>query len=289
MAPKKAAPEDAGPSKDEEEAQHFERTEQEEKCDAIFQDLKKQFKKLEKQTKPERIHNMIRDITTKLKEAKALIKDFERDARADGMPARELAERKKLLASELNGYIQLKKDFAQGEGNKGDLLNGAQGEIELGIEGMSMQQLVSKGKKDIDETDKALARAERIVEDTKDVGKTVAATLSDQTKQLEKIVDDLNEIEFTMKKASKVIRDITKGLLTDKCISFLLLLTVLGVVAIIVVKIINPNKNKIVTAVTNSTTALLNSTNVTGAVGSLTGRRMLEVTLKQLVEAAAAR
>lgn len=37
-----------------------------------------------------------------------------------------------------------------------------------------MQQLVTKGKKDIDETDKALARAERIVEDTKDVGKTVS-------------------------------------------------------------------------------------------------------------------
>ena len=44
----------------------------------------------------------------------------------------------------------------------------------------------------------------------------VAATLNDQTKKLEKIVDDLNEIEFTMKKASAVIRDITRGLLTDK-------------------------------------------------------------------------
>jgi hypothetical protein len=29
-------------------------------------------------------------------------------------------------------------------------------------------------------------------------------------------VDDLNEIEFTMKKASRVIADITKGIMTDK-------------------------------------------------------------------------
>lgn len=43
-----------------------------------------------------------------------------------------------------------------------------------------------------------------------------AATLHDQTQQLNKIVDDLNEIEFTMKKASKVIRDIGKGIMTDK-------------------------------------------------------------------------
>ncbi len=44
-----------------------------------------------------------------------------------------------------------------------------------------------------------------------------AATLHDQTNQLNKVVDDLNEIEFTMKKASKVIADITKGLMTDRC------------------------------------------------------------------------
>jgi hypothetical protein len=43
-----------------------------------------------------------------------------------------------------------------------------------------------------------------------------AATLHDQTNQLNKIVDDLNEIEFTMKKASKVITDIGRGLVTDK-------------------------------------------------------------------------
>jgi SNARE protein len=46
-----------------------------------------------------------------------------------------------------------------------------------------------------------------------------AAVLSDQTKQLNKIVDDLADIEFNVKKATKVIRDITRGLLTDKCVA----------------------------------------------------------------------
>jgi SNARE protein len=44
-----------------------------------------------------------------------------------------------------------------------------------------------------------------------------AATLHDQTQQLNKIVDDLNEIEFTMKKATKIIADIGKGIMTDRC------------------------------------------------------------------------
>jgi hypothetical protein len=33
------------------------------------------------------------------------------------------------------------------------------------------------------------------------------------------VVDDLNEIEFTVKKASKVIADITKGIMTDKWVA----------------------------------------------------------------------
>lgn len=43
-----------------------------------------------------------------------------------------------------------------------------------------------------------------------------AATLHDQTEQLNKVVDDLDEIEFTMKKATKIIADIGKGIMTDR-------------------------------------------------------------------------
>ena len=39
---------------------------------------------------------------------------------------------------------------------------------------MSVQQLITKGRKDIDDIDKTLARTERLVEDTRDVGKNVS-------------------------------------------------------------------------------------------------------------------
>jgi SNARE protein len=123
---------------------------------------------------------------------------------------------------------------------------------------MSMVQLMRQGNKEIDEIDHALGRAERIAQDTLEIGTQVtgytrqqmlhtkyllctvacmplfytlrrarnvsvcpyhsqaAQGLNDQTDKLNKIVDDLNEIEFTMKKATKVISDITRGLLTDK-------------------------------------------------------------------------
>ncbi|GIL53418.1 hypothetical protein Vafri_9009 [Volvox africanus] len=242
--PPKAAKDEEPPVAEEEIA--FQRTEYEEQCDRIFKDLDRAFKKLHKTSKPEKIHAQIKDITAKLKQAKALIKEFEREARTEGIPPNELAARKKVMASELNGFIAMKNEFAQAEGNKGDLLSGGQpGESELRLEAMSMQQLMVKGRKDIEDINQTLNRAQRVAEETHQVGTALGQTLDDQTKKLDGIMNDLNEIQFTMKKASQIIRDITRGLLTDKCIAFLLLLVVLGVVAIIVLKIINPNKKKV--------------------------------------------
>ncbi len=53
-----------------------------------------------------------------------------------------------------------------------------------------------------------------------------------------------------------------------RCIAFLLLLTVLGVVAIIVVRIINPNRRRVVegaSAIVNSTVNAVNGTSVGNA------------------------
>ncbi|MEW5303664.1 MAG: hypothetical protein WDW36_006335 [Sanguina aurantia] len=217
----------------------FPKTDQEERCEALFLELEKMFKKCDKFKKPDKIHAMLRDITNKLKEAKAFAKDFEREARADGMPAKELQDRKKVLVNQLNNYIATKKNYgAGGAASEGDHLdpNG----IELGIEGQATTQLMVRGRKDIAETDQALSRAKRLVADTLQIGAGTAATLGDQTKQLNKLVDDLNEIEMDMKKATKIIGDITRGLLTDKCIGVILFLVVGGVIAIIVLKVIKP-------------------------------------------------
>ena len=88
-------------------------------------------------------------------------------------------------------------------------------------------------------------RSNRVVEDTIAVGQQTAAMLGEQTHQMEKIVNDLDEIHFSMKKAQKLIRDITRSMATDKCILAFLLLIVGGVVAIIVLKVfhLGPAKN----------------------------------------------
>ncbi|GFH26092.1 t-SNARE coiled-coil homology domain-containing protein [Haematococcus lacustris] len=269
-------------------------TEYELQLAGLFKDLGKLYKKIEKTTNPDKVHNLMKDTTAKLKECKALLKDFEREARIDGMPAPILAQRKKVLVDQLNQLISKKKELAAFAA-KDDLLAGAVVPQEENIELMSTQQLMHKGRREIAATDATLDRAERLVEDTLATGTNTAAALGDQTTQLNKIVDDLNDIEFNMKKAAKVITDITRGLLTDKCIGFLLFVAIAGVIAIIVLKVVNPRKQNIAagidtidnaTGLSQTLNNLLNATTSTvgGAVGGVVnnlpsgntiGRRML--------------
>jgi hypothetical protein len=51
------------------------------------------------------------------------------------------------------------------------------------------------------------------------VATETAATLDGQTKQMEAVLDSLDEIHFSLKKANQVIRDITRRIATDKCVT----------------------------------------------------------------------
>ena len=102
---------------------------------------------------------------------------------------------------------------------------------------MRMQELVELGRSNIEETDQSLMRSERLVNDTIAIGAQTAETLQSQGNQLAKISEDLDEIHFSNQKARQVIKDITRGLATDRCIQFVLLLVVVTIVVLVVLKI----------------------------------------------------
>lgn len=180
----------------------------------------------------------------------SLIREFEREARMDGLSPEELAARRKQLVQELNGFIGLKKALASGASSSRDELLGGGGPggaaaQQSALDRMDVEQLMTRGRRDIKETDAALLRSERIVNDTVAVGAGTAETLQKQGQQLEKVLDDLDEIHFTMKKARQIMQDMARSMATDHCIMALLLLTVLGIVALIVVRVLK-NKGVIV-------------------------------------------
>ncbi|MBA0795051.1 hypothetical protein Gohar_019326 [Gossypium harknessii] len=110
---------------------------------------------------------------------------------------------------------------------------------------MTNQQLMDKGYQMMDETDQAINRAKKVVQETVDVGTETAATLKAQTEQMSRIVNDLDSIHFSIQKASKLVKEIGRQVATDKCIMALLFLIVTGIIAIIIVKFVNPNNKEI--------------------------------------------
>jgi hypothetical protein len=55
----------------------------------------------------------------------SLIREFEREARIDGLDGNQFNARKKALVQELNGFIGLKKAYSASSGLRSQLLTGA--------------------------------------------------------------------------------------------------------------------------------------------------------------------
>ncbi|KAK8475992.1 hypothetical protein V6N13_046992 [Hibiscus sabdariffa] len=222
----------------------------------IFRALSNGFQKLDKIKDANRQIRQLEELTGKMRECKRLIKEFERvvkakENRIDANTLRMLNEKKQSMVKELNSYVALKKQHQNklGINKRVDLYDGPnEGFNEdnaLLASSMTNQQLMDRGNQMMDETDQAIDRAKKVVNETVDIGTDTAAALKEQTEQMSRIVNDLDTIQFSMKKGAKLVKEIGRQIATDKCILSLLFLIVAGIIAIITVKLVNPNNKDI--------------------------------------------
>uniref|UniRef100_A0A0D9WU53 t-SNARE coiled-coil homology domain-containing protein n=1 Tax=Leersia perrieri TaxID=77586 RepID=A0A0D9WU53_9ORYZ len=187
----------------------------------ILRALQNGFQKLEKIKDANRRSRQLQELTDKMRDCKSLIKDFERVVKdmagsTDPDTARMLHDRKQSMIKELNSYVALKKQHAS-ENKRVDLFDGLSVEDGFGDENvllasnMTNQQLMDQGNQMMDETDQAIAR-------------------SKQTEQMSRIVNELDSIHFSIKKASQMVKEIGRQVATDRCIMALLFLIVAGIV-----------------------------------------------------------
>ncbi|CAK9321554.1 unnamed protein product [Citrullus colocynthis] len=221
----------------------------------IFRALSNGFQKLEKIKDSTRRSRQLEELTDKMRECKRLIKEFDREVkdlegRNNSNTNKMLSEKKQSMIKELNSYVALKKQHASTLDNKRiDLFDGpgeSYGEENVLLaSNMTNQQLIDKGNRMMDETDEAIERSKKVVQETVNVGTETAAALKAQTEQMSRIVNELDSIHFSLKKASKLVKELGRQVATDKCIMALLFIIVLGVIAIIIVKLVNPNNKDI--------------------------------------------
>ncbi|GKU96102.1 hypothetical protein SLEP1_g9378 [Rubroshorea leprosula] len=223
-----------------------------------FRALANGFQKLDKIKDSNRQSKQLEELTGKMRECKRLIKEFDReikDEESKNPPEvnKQLNDEKQSMIKELNSYVALRKTFMNTLGNKKvELFDMGAGVSEPTADenvkmasSMSNQELVDHGRKAMDETDQAIERSKMVVQQTIEVGTQTAGTLKGQTEQMGRIVNELDTIQFSIKKASQLVKEIGRQVATDKCIMLFLFLIVCGVIAIIVVKIVNPNNKDI--------------------------------------------
>ncbi|KHG06284.1 putative plant SNARE 13 -like protein [Gossypium arboreum] len=224
----------------------------------LFRALSNGFQRLDKMKDSNRQSKQLEELTGKMRECKRLIKEFDReikDEESKNPPEvnKQLNDEKQSMIKELNSYVAMRKTYMNTLGNKKiELFDMGAGVSEPTADenvkmasSMSNQELVDHGMKTMDETDQAIERSKKVVEQTIEVGTQTAGTLKGQTDQMGRIVNELDTIQFSIKKASQLVKEIGRQVATDKCIMLFLFLIVCGVIAIIVVKIVNPNNKDV--------------------------------------------
>nr|CAB3469007.1 unnamed protein product [Digitaria exilis] len=231
----------------------------------------------------EELTDKMRDCKRLIKDFERVSKD--EAGRTDPETAKMLHDRKQSMIKELNSFVALKKQYAS-ENKRIDLFDGPSVEDGYAEENvllasnMTNQQLMDQGNQLMDETDQAIARSKQTVQDTINVGTETAAALKaqascfsyiirshvlycsirvrkfsfdyfllHQTEQMSRVVNELDSIHFSIKKASQLVKEIGRQVATDRCIMAMLFLIVAGVIAIIIVKvraqIVNPHNKDI--------------------------------------------
>ncbi|KAG2540516.1 novel plant SNARE 13-like [Panicum virgatum] len=226
----------------------------------IFRALQNGFQKMDKIKDSNRQAKQLEDLTGKMKECKRLIKEFDRilkDEESNNPPEihKQLNDRKQFMIKELNSYVTLRKTYQSSLGNNNKRVElfdmgaassepVAEDNIQM-ASAMTNQQLIDVGRNQMDQTDQAIERSKMVVAQTVETGTQTAATLTQQTEQMKRIGNELDSVHFSLKKASQLVKEIGRQVATDKCIMAFLFLIVLGVIAIIVVKIVHPNNKNI--------------------------------------------
>ncbi|KAG2551684.1 novel plant SNARE 13-like [Panicum virgatum] len=226
----------------------------------IFRALQNGFQKMDKIKDSNRQAKQLEDLTGKMKECKRLIKEFDRilkDEESNNPPEinKQLNDRKQFMIRELNSYVTLRKTYQSSLGNNNKRVElfdmgaassepAAEDNIQM-ASAMTNQQLIDAGRNQMDQTDQAIERSKMVVAQTVETGAQTAATLTQQTEQMKRIGNELDSVHFSLKKASQLVKEIGRQVATDKCIMAFLFLIVLGVIAIIVVKVVHPNNKNI--------------------------------------------
>ncbi|CAI0433238.1 unnamed protein product [Linum tenue] len=160
-----------------------------------FRALSNGFQRLDKIKDSNRQSKQLEELTGRMRECKRLIKEFESEIKDEATRnppevTKQLNDEKQSMVKELNSYVALRKTYMS-TNKRVELFDTGAGASEPMPEdnarmasAMSNQELVDAGMKTMDETDQAIERSKKVVQQTVEVGTQTAVTLKGQVSMI---------------------------------------------------------------------------------------------------------
>lgn len=107
------------------------------------------------------------------------------------------------------------------------------------MDAMTTAQLLEKGQKVQEKSLDSLGHTLQTIDSTKEVGSATAQKLHEQTEQLVKVGEQVDEMQSYLDQANKELRSFVRRIATDKIILGLICIIVVGIIVIIVMSALN--------------------------------------------------
>mmetsp|Transcript_12212 Transcript_12212/g.16874 ORF Transcript_12212/g.16874 Transcript_12212/m.16874 type:complete len:224 (-) Transcript_12212:675-1346(-) len=203
-----------------------------EELERLCAEIKKGIDALPKM-KPQDRQSKVTYLEGRINRAKQVFRSFKVELR-DLSKAEGAAYHKK--AKEYNETINKLIQDLNWLQDREDLFDGTQRPQD--VEQMTADQIIEKGAQIQQDSITSLGRTLQTIENTKEVGTATAARLKEQTEQLRKVGEDIEEVQANLKVAGKQLRAFVRRMATDKIIMCFIVLILIAVVVVIVLRIV---------------------------------------------------
>jgi len=168
------------------------------------------------------------------KEAEELIQYLKIEVKKPSSSASERQGRLRERESELENWKKTLKKVSAGFGSVGDRENLLSGNKLEGISAFDQRTRLLHDTEKLDEGTETIRGARRVAEEAVQIGIGVLGSLDEQNERMRRSKDRVGALNDNLKKARKLLQDMWKTALTNKCLIILLILIILVVIGIVV-------------------------------------------------------
>eukprot|EP00922_Rhytidocystis_sp_ex-Travisia-forbesii_P057759 GHVS01085487.1.p1 GENE.GHVS01085487.1~~GHVS01085487.1.p1 ORF type:complete len:224 (+),score=31.71 GHVS01085487.1:68-739(+) len=115
-------------------------------------------------------------------------------------------------------------------------------EADIDVDDMDRQQIVAYGDEVQDQTLESIKRMKRVVGETEQIGHEVVQRLDEQTEQMARIHENMNDVEYNIKRAQNTMRSIARNAASDRCVQVVCCLVALLLIVVIALVATSPSK-----------------------------------------------